>query len=293
MKVLVYGATGSQAKPVVFELIKKGHTALAFTRDATKAQDLAEAGAEIIEGDMANYADTLQASQKADAVALLVPTFGAEPLKMGQNAIKAAQEANIGHIVWNTSGVIPPEKTGNPAYDIRQDILEALQQSGVPHIVLQPTLYAENLLGPWTAPFVKEQNKVAYPTLPDFKIGWLPSADMAKLIVAGLEKPALAGKQFVVSGQEALSGTALAASFSKALQKDIAYHALPPQEFGGILNNVMGEGAGDGVAAEYQAIWDGKVDPVMYVDMEAILQQFEVAFTPMEDWVKSFDFMFN
>ena len=292
MKVLVYGSTGSQAKPVVFELLKKGHTALAFTRDASKAQDLADAGAEIIEGDMSNYEDTLKASQKADAIALLVPAFGAEPLKMAQNAIKAAKEAKINHIVWNASGVIYPEKIGNPAYDIRIDVQEALQQSGVPHIILQPTLYAENLLGPWTAPSVKEQNKVAYPTLPDYKIGWLPSADLAKLIVAGIEKPHLAGNQFVVSGKEALSGTALAESFSKALQKDIAYHALPPQEFGGILNNVMGEGAGDGVAAEYQAIWDGKANPVMYVDMEEILQKFDVEFTSMEDWVKSFNFLF-
>ena len=292
MKVLVYGATGSQAKPVVFELLKKGHTALAFTRDAAKAQDLAEAGAEVIEGDMSNYNDTLLASKKADAVALLVPTFGAEPLKMGLNAIKAAQEANIQSIVWNASGIFPQERTGNPAYDTRLDIKDALQQSGIPYIILQPTLYAENLLGPWTAPFVKEQSKVAYPTPDDFKIGWLPSADMAKLVVAGLERPSLAGNQFIVSGKEALTGTALAETFSKALQKDVGYYAMPTKEFGGILNSLMGEGAGDGVAAEYQAIWDGKETPPKYVNMDDILQKFEVEFSTMEEWVKSFSFLF-
>ncbi|MEL6844395.1 MAG: NmrA family NAD(P)-binding protein, partial [Bacteroidota bacterium] len=50
MKVLVTGATGSQAKPVVFELLKHGHEVVAMTRDASKASDLREAGAEIFEG---------------------------------------------------------------------------------------------------------------------------------------------------------------------------------------------------------------------------------------------------
>lgn len=291
MKVLVYGATGSQAKPVVLELIKKGHTALAFSRDISKAQDLAEAGAELIEGDMANFEDTLVASKKADAVALLIPTFGAEPVTMGLNAIKAAKAAQIKHIVWNTSGAIYSEKTGNPAYDARKEIQEALQTSDIPHLILQPTLYAENLLGPWTAPFVKDQHKVAYPVPPDFKIGWLPSADMAKLVVAGLEKPTLMGNHFIVAGKAAPTGVELASVFTKALEKNIDYYAMPPQEFGGILNSIMGEGAGDGVTAEYQAIWDG-ANPVMHQDMAEILKKFDVEFMDLDEWVSTFKPLF-
>ena len=57
MKVLVTGATGSQAKPVVFQLLEKGYEVVAFTRDKEKASDLATAGATIFEGNLADQED--------------------------------------------------------------------------------------------------------------------------------------------------------------------------------------------------------------------------------------------
>ncbi len=293
MKVLVYGATGSQAKPVVHQLLKKGHEAVAFTRNAEKATDLKEVGATIATGDMLNYEDVLKASQGIDAIALLVPSFMQKPIEAGLNAIKAAKEVGIKYITWNASGLIAPEKTGNPMLDGRLEIKSALEESGIPYVIFQPTVYAENLLGPWTAPFVKGQNKVAYPVPTDYPMGWLPSSDLAKAIVAALENKDLAGSSFVISGLETLNGNDLAEAFTKGLGRSIEYYAMPPKEFGGIMDKVMGEGAGEGVAAQYQAIWDGHAKPVFAVPMEETLKKLDVEFTPLADWVKSFAFLFT
>ena len=148
-------------------------------------------------------------------------------------------------------------------------------------------------MGPWTAPMVKQENKVAYPVPKDFKIGWLPSSDMAKAMVAAIENKSLAGKNFVISGKQTLDGAALKESFSQGLDRSIEYYAMPPKDFGEILDSIMGEGAGDAVAAEYQAIWDGHIQPKMYADMDETLNKLGIEFTDLKDWVRQFNFLFS
>ena len=295
MKVLVYGGTGAQAEPVVHALLGKGHTPLVFSRDQSKEkpQALAAAGATLFEGDILNQADTDAASQNIDAIALLIPFFMGNPVQAGQNAVQSAIKAGINHVVWNSSGVIFPEDTGNPAYDVRRVVKALLADSGIPHVILEPTVYAENLLGPWTAPRVKSHNQVAYPTPESFKIGWLPVQDMATAVVAALENKALAGKTFQLGGKDTLNGTQLAEAFSAGLGRKIDYYPMPPADFGKILDQIMGPGAGDAVAAEYQAIWDGHINPVMYADMDETLNELGVEFTSFVDWVKGFSFLFS
>lgn len=286
MNVLVYGATGAQASPTVFELLAQGHHPIVFTRNAAKAEAHRQAGATIFEGDMLNPDDTRRASEGVDAVALLIPFFMGDPHTAGRNAVQAARDAGVKLVVWNTGGPLLPQRVGQPAMDTRLDVRNWLLESGLPHIILQPTVYAENLLGPWTRPFVAERNQVAYPTPPEFVSGWLPSADMGKLVVAALQRPELAHQHFVVSGRDTVNGPQLAEVFSRALGREISYYAMPPQEFGQILDQAFGPGAGTQAAAEYQRIWDGEAKPVMSVDMQPVLEALPVQLMSLEEWVQ-------
>jgi len=287
LKVLVYGATGSQASPVVHELLRRGHRPTVVTRDAAKAEGLRAAGAEVAIADMADAARLAEASHGMDAVALLIPFFinpAAAPA-FGRNAIDAAQAAGVRLIVWNTSGPMPPARTGDPGIDVRLDTADYLRASGVPHITIQPTAYAENLLGPWTAPFVAGEDKVAYPNPPEARVGWIATADVAALVVAALERPRLAGRTFAVSGLENLSGPELAAAFSAGLGRPIGYHPLPPREFGAILDQMFGPGAGDAAAAQYERAWESGQFPQMHVDMAPVLAELPVRMRTMREWV--------
>jgi uncharacterized protein YbjT (DUF2867 family) len=287
LKVLVYGATGSQSSPVVYELLRRGHRPYVVTRSAEKAAPLAEAGAEVVVADMGERDRLIRASQGMDAVSLLIPFFvnPADAPAFGRNAIDAAREAGVKLIVWNTSGALPPARTGNPGLDVRIDTAEYLRASEVPHIIIAPTAYAENLLGPWTARSVANEDRVAYPTPPQARIGWIASADVGALVVAALERPELAGRTFAVSGLENASGPDLAAAFSEGLGRPISYHALPPREFGAILDSVYGPGAGAGAAAQYQQVWDSGEFPNMYVDMQPVLAALPVRLRTLSEWV--------
>lgn len=287
LRVLVYGATGSQASPVVHELLRRGHRPVVVTRSAERAAPLASAGAEIAVADMGDRERLVEISQGIDAVALLIPFFvsPADAPAFARNAVDAAQAAGVRLIVWNTSGALPPARTGNPGMDVRLDTADHLRASGVPHIIIAPTAYAENLLGPWTAPFVARESRVAYPNPPQVRIGWIASADVGALMVAAIERPELAGRTFAVSGLENASGEDLAAAFSEALGRPIDYYPMPPREFGAILDAAYGPGAGDGAAAQYQRAWDTGEFPNMFVDMAPVLAELPVRMRTLREWV--------
>jgi uncharacterized protein YbjT (DUF2867 family) len=288
LNVLVYGATGVQAGPVVGHLLQRGHQPYILTRNPAKAAALQAVGAQVIVGDLAD-ADLLdQANNGMDAVALLIPFFSnpADAVIYGRNAIDAAHKAGVSLIVWNPTGTIPSEATGNPSVDVRIEIADYLRNSGVKHIILQPTAYTENLLGPYTAPFVAQHDKLMFPTPPDMRVGWISAEDMGALVAAALERPELANANFMVSGIVNPNGPELAAEFSAALGRPINYEAMAPAQFGAILDQLFGPGTGAAAAKVYQAMWDTPdFRPMMHVDMQPVLELLPVRMGSLQEWV--------
>lgn len=289
LKVLVYGATGSQAGPVVQELLRRGHEAFAATRDVNspKCEPLRAAGATLVAADLDDPASLRAASEGMDAVSLMIPAFIPNPMNYpvyAQRAVEAAREAGVGLLVWNTSGPVIDRPTGNPMYDLRLHILDMLRDSGVPAVVLQPTAYMENLLGPWTRPAVVERDELTYPVDDATRIGWIASEDLGKLTVAALERPELAGRRFIVSGVEAVTGPELAAAFSAGLGRTITYRELTLDEFALAMDAMFGPGVGAGAAAGYQFQKDNAGLLTMWVDMEPVLAELPVQMTTLAEW---------
>ena len=290
MKVLVYGAGGSQQFPVIQSLISKGAKVIATTHQPDKVGMLTDAGAEALIANMADRDRIEEITKGIDAISFLVPFFLANPLDgldYAKNVIDAAVKNGVKLLVWNTSGFILPVKIGNPSMDVRIDIKDYLENSGLANIIIQPSVYAENLLGPWTAPFVKDQQKVTYPTPEEMPVGWIATKDVAAFVAEAIYSPHLAGKSFKVSGIENLVGNELAGKFSFGLDRSINYSQMPPKDFGKILDSLFGEGAGKGAEAMYQEITDTKNYPEMYnPEMPEVLKQLPIKMTTIENWVQ-------
>jgi uncharacterized protein YbjT (DUF2867 family) len=267
MHVLVYGGTGTQASPIISELLKRGHQPVVISRTREKLRRYQQQGVQVFETDFSDKRRLLEINKGIDIVSLLIPFFLPNPLDgidFAINAIDAAKNSNVKMIIWNSSGIIPEKKIGNPAIDIRIDIKEILSSSGLPFIIFQPTIYNENLLGPWSAPFVKKINKIAYPVSEDIQIGWISSKDVCALIVAAMERQDLEGSSFKVSGEK-LSGKELANKFSIGLERNIEYYPLPPIKFGEVLDNTFGAGAGEKAVKEYRKIWDDMFSRILFL----------------------------
>jgi uncharacterized protein YbjT (DUF2867 family) len=287
MKVLVYGGTGSQGSAVVRNLLKRDHQPIILTRNPEKAQPMVEMGAATVMGDMENADSLVEATAAVDAVALMAPAFVPNPMLVPmyvQNAINAAQQAGNKFIVYNTSGPVIEERTGQPAYDMRLDILAMLRDSGVPHVVVQPTAYMENLLGPWTRPNIIAHDTLSYPVDDHVRLGWIATEDVGALIAAALEHPEYSGERFKVSGLENVTGPELAERMSVGLGRSIRYYAMPLEAFGAALDAAFGPGAGAGGIAGYQFQRDNADKISMYADMTPVLEKLPVQMTSIAQW---------
>lgn len=288
MQVLVYGATGTQARPLVEVLLRRGHQPRMLTRDPAKCGDLLAAGARAVKGDLDDYESLVAASRGVDAVAFMIPAFLQEPgraLQYAEAAMRAAAAGGARHVVWNTSGRFPDpgEKRASAAYMLA--LWEVLKAAALPLTVLAPTTYMENLLGPWTVQSIRRHDRVSYPVLADRPMGWIAAQDVGKLMAAALERPQLAGRVFRVSGVEAITGPQLAQIFSGALGRPLTYYAMSPTEMKAALEAAFGPGAGDDVAEEYALDQADPSPPKKHYDMLPVLQELPVTMTPISTWV--------
>lgn len=242
---------------------------------------------------MANMADAekmKEITKGIDAISFLIPASLQNPsdgFQYAKNVIDAAKDNDVKMVVWNTSSYLAPQKTGIPIEDIRLDVKKYLENSGLPYVIIEPPLYAENLLAPYTTNYVKNERKVAYPTPEAMPIGWIASKDVSALVVEALFRPELSGQTFQISGLDNLKGDDLAEKFSEGIGEKITYYAMPPKEFGGILKNFMAEEAAAGIQAYYQNLADAtEYPPKFNPNMQKVLEKLPVKMTPMERWVK-------
>jgi uncharacterized protein YbjT (DUF2867 family) len=284
-RVLVYGATGAQARPVARRLLEGGVAVRVATRDPARAEDLRALGAEVVTADFTDPDSLRAASEGVDGVFLLVPFLDPQP-DHGRNAIDAAAKAGVRLLVWNPTGTILPQRTGNPGMDVRYDVFEHLRSSGVPHVVLQPTGYMENFLGPWTAPEIARDDVFAYPVPVEVQMQLVSHEDVAAFAVEAFRRPELADLVLEVSGPERLDPVQLAERFSRALGRTITFRQMPPREFGAHFDTMLGPGAGDDVVAAYESIAENPRILTTDVDLDVALARLPITPTPFEEWVR-------
>lgn len=283
-RILVYGASGTQARPTARKLIEAGHRVRLLVRDEARVADLADLGAEVVRGDLEDRRSLERASSGIDGVFLLVPFFGGTE-EQGSNAIDAAKAAGVRRIVWNASGQIMPIPTGNPAVDMRGGILKRLRNSGMSFAALQPTVYMENLLGPWTAPEIAANDRLAYPIPNAVRLQWISHEDSAAFAVAAFDQLPDGSHVLEICGPETLTGEDMAARFSSALGRRISFRPMPPREFGDILDRAFG-GGGASTAAFYEEVYRNPALLSTNIDYAALSRLMRIDPVPLEEFAR-------
>ncbi|GGB72909.1 hypothetical protein GCM10007424_11070 [Flavobacterium suaedae] len=290
MKILVFGATGSQQFNVIGEAKKKGATVIATTSSEKSFDKLRESGAQPVLGDMSNTSQMIEITKGIDAIAFMIPVSLPNPfdgLQFAKNVIDAAKTNGIKKLVWNTSGWLPEQKIGVPTDDIKLDVKDYLINSGLEYVIIEPTIYMENMMGAFCAPFIKNEKKLAYPTPEAMPVGWIASKDVSALVVEAIYNENLKADTFQVSGLENLKGNELAIAFSKGFGEEIVYYEQPPKEFQAILAPFIGEEGAAAVASYYESLQNATTYPPKFNNnMDQVLQQLPVKMTSVEEWVK-------
>lgn len=297
MKILVYGANGSQGGAAAQALMENGHQVRVLMRSEEKARPWTAKKAEIALGDMGDIDSLKQASEGCDAVFLLVPTFRAsneDGVNFGINAVKAAKAAGISKIIWNTSGPIADENSEQADTDSGARILRQLKTEGISFLGLQPTIYMENFLGPWVIDRLVTSNVLAYPIPHDFKIQWVAARDFGVVAAAALQEE-LPNEVVQLGGPQALDGDRLADIFSRSLGLQLPFETMSIDWFRDSLTAAAGPQIAGIIAGLYQAIQTApeQLQPAFIVNSEALSRRFSVNLTSLESWISSYHDLFK
>lgn len=288
MKILVFGATGSQQFNVIGEAKKKGAEVIAATSSENSFEKLAQAGATPVLANLADADKINEITKGIDAIAFMIPVSLPNPfdgLQYAKNVIDAAKLNGVKKLVWNTSAWLESQKIGSPLDDLKLDVQDYLKNSGVDYVIIEPTIYMENMMGPFCAPFITNEKKLAYPTPEAMPIGWIASRDVSAFVVEAIYNEDLKADNFKISGLENLKGNDLASAFSNGVGEEIVYYPQKPQEFGDILKPMVGEAGANSVAAYYESLQNATEYPSKFnPNMSEVLEKLPVKMTSLADW---------
>ena len=229
LTVLVVGATGQQGGSVARQLLDKGHRVRAFTRnaDSSAAKEIESLGAELAVGDTEDRESVIRAATGVDAVYAMTSFFelGLEAeVRQGRAIADAVKAAGIGHFVYASVGNAD-QSTGIPHFDSKYEIEKHIKALGIPHTIVAPVLFYENVLSPWTLPGLV-QGTLSLLVPPDRPVQAIPVEDISSFVSLVLENPdRFLDKRIDIASDE-LSGNRAAEIVSSASGRPIDYAPL-------------------------------------------------------------------
>src|ERR1700704_5584209 len=190
-----------------------------------KADALKKDGIEVVAGDLEEPDTLAEAFDGVDILWLLTPASALEP-SMGSNAVLAAKQAKVKHIVRNSAikaGHDAPNRNGR----LHALVEEAVKASGIPWTILRPHYYMQNLLS--SAGSVASDG-ILYMNMGQGRVGMIDGRDVGVFgakIIQNVDQHA--GKTYNPTGPEVRTMAESAETLSSLLGKRVNYVALPPE----------------------------------------------------------------
>lgn len=291
--VAVFGASGRQGLAQVRQLKAAGHEVRAISRRANPFYGETFENVEVRPADIYDEDSVFAAMEGADAA------FYTHPLRARVNRVqaittigRAGKRANLKRVVWNTSGWIP-DKAGDPfSYGGNTKGINALWRTGVPATVFGSVLFMDNLLTNWAFPFIVSEGRYVYPHHPDLECSWISLDDVAKFMIAAIDRPDLEGAWMNIGGPEILKPQAVAKHLSDAVGRPIRFDPSTPIEFGKHLANAFDDmneeesaSLAHTIAAFYEYNNKSPLKPFR-VDMGPVLERIPIELETMATWAK-------
>jgi uncharacterized protein YbjT (DUF2867 family) len=232
MDVMVAGATGRLGGPLAYRLIEGGHRVRALTRDpgSAEADRLRRRGAHVLAGDLDDPPSLRRAAAGADAVVVLsTPHHGTGPEAETRQAITladAAVAAGAGFLVY-ASAAGADQAGGVPMLDSKRRVEEHLATLPVPHAVVAPAYFMDNLFYPWSMAVLRA-GRWPIPLPPGRPVQLIPASDTARFAALVIERPGeFAGRRVELASDE-VTGPQAARILSEVLHRPIAHSRAVP-----------------------------------------------------------------
>ena len=295
--VTVFGASGRMGQAQVRQLLLAGYQVRAITRKKGDFKD------ENVTEDTAEYKDPESldnAIKGSDAAFYNKPSFEQVTKMIDFCAAvgAAAARADI-RLIYQTAAYAPDDEIGQYNYDRVLATERALKQGGAKTTIFRPVLFMDNTLTKWARNDIIENDEFAYPHKEGLQANWICLDDVAKFMIAALERDDLIGRAMVIGGPEVLTPQRIADTLSGHLGRSIKPKTLTPKEFAirmaDIFEGVSDIGREDYIAAmqgfyEYNNENTDNLNPFK-VEMDDVLEEIPIKLTTFSEWVKQQDWV--
>ena len=214
------------------------------------AEALRSAGWDVEGSSRTDEGDPYKRAANADLLVMTVPQDHRPGVMSAfvDEWTKAAIEGEIGRVLLNVGGTPGPAEA-HPFFAELHAMEHRVAGSGLPYVILRPTVYLDNLAAPWAADGLAA-GTIAYPAAPDAEVSWMSHRTLGAWVVA-VASGAADGETLSIGGSKALTGAALAQEIGAGMGRALTYQPIPPEGFAQGMNAVMGAPAGDRLASIY------------------------------------------
>ena len=294
--VVVLGASADQGVPLVRALREADLSPIAAVRrmDAMKTTPFPDT--QTVYADLNDQASLEKAFAGQDALAMHLPFEHnrEKAASYGRNIAAAAKTAGLKKIVFNTSCYVADHDLDITAHDGRRDIKQAIIDSGINHVFIEPVVFMNNMVAPWCKPSIVNHSVFPYPASETLKISFISLGDVGRLMVAALKTDLVDRTRVRVGGPKPITGFDVADILSKVSGKTISFNSLSPNEFAENISELV-TGSRDipegsvynGMARFYRFYNEQETSPLA-IDPSTFLDKLSVELTSFEDWTSGY-----
>jgi len=192
MKVLVIGASGLLAKPVIRHMDKAGFQLRLFSRSVN--QSMFDKEFEMVQGDVFNLDDLNKAMSGRDAVHLSLST--ANEALAAKIVTDSALQKGIKLISTISGCTVSEENRWFPMIENKYQAEQTIINSGIPYMIFRPTWFFESLdlmIRDGKAMLLGKQPNPSH---------WVAADDLARMVATAYGKPETKNKIFFIFGPE-------------------------------------------------------------------------------------------
>jgi uncharacterized protein YbjT (DUF2867 family) len=222
---MVIGATGGIGSAVVRQLMERGVSVRAMTRQPESAT--LPGGVEVVRGDLDDPASIDSAAEGADAVFLVWTTPAATVSDVVRRL--APQTSRIVFLSSPHQTKHPFFQQPNPMARFHADVERAIADSGVASTILRPGMLASNARF-WWAPQIRAGDVVRWPFAASASAP-IDERDIAAVAAHALLDEPRATTEHVLTGPESLTHADQVAIIADVIGRRLRYEELSPNEF--------------------------------------------------------------
>jgi uncharacterized protein YbjT (DUF2867 family) len=235
--ILVVGATGNLGGAVTRMLLAQGQPIRILARSQSNYQPHADAGAQVVLGDLKQRGSLDAACQGAD-IAITTANSAARggmdtaqtvDLEGNRNLIDAAKAAGIRQFIF-VSVLAADPNSPIPLLQAKGKTEDYLRASGIPYTIIAPNGYMEVVLGGVVGMPAMMGQPVTIVGGGRRKHSFISAGDVAAFILAAIGNPAAINQKLLLGGPEPVSFRDAVAVYERVLGHRIPISSVAPGE---------------------------------------------------------------